>query len=69
MTIILLPGRMQIKTKNNKMLTEIVGMIDGTPLQWYVFSDNSMTVSGNRELLYDLLMKFTEKFFCTIEIV
>lgn len=69
MTIILLPGRMQIKAKDNKMLTEIVKMVDGTHLQWYVFSDISMTVGGSRELLYDLLVKLTETLFCKIELV
>ena len=68
MTIILLPGRMNIKTENNKMLTEIVGMVDGSRLQWYVFTDTSMTVGGDRELLYELLVKLTE-IFCRIEIV
>ena len=69
MTIILLPGRMQIMTENNKRLTKIVGMVDGIPLQWQVFNDTTMTVGGKHELLYDLLVKLSETCFCKIEIV
>ena len=69
MNILLMWEGMQITVKNNKVLTAIVEMIDGTPLRWHVISDVRVAVIGERALLYELLWRLTAKYLCTIEII
>lgn len=68
MTILLMTNSMQIRVKDNKMLTEIVRMVDGTSLRWQVLSDIFVVIAGKEDLLYELLMELTGRFFCRIEI-
>ena len=69
MTIILLSDSLEIRAEDNRTITEIVRLVDGTPLQWHTFTDTFVTVAGRRELLYELLTELTSMFFCKIEIV
>lgn len=68
MNILILANSMQITVENNKILTAIVGMVDGTPLRWYVVSDVSVSIIGEKELLYELLWDLTAKYLGKIEI-
>lgn len=68
MTILIMTHGMQI-TAENKILTSIIRMLDGTPVRWYILSDNSMLVKGNKELLYELLRELTTKYLGKIEII
>lgn len=69
MTIIILPRTIQIKVEDNKILTKIVKMVDGTSLAWHVYSDHTLLVVGERELLFDLLLELTRSYFGKIEII
>lgn len=69
MTIIIMPRAIQIKVEDNKILTKIVKLVDGTPLGWNVYSDHTMIVVGERELLFDLLLELTRSYFGKIEII
>lgn len=68
MNIFILSDGMRITVENNKILTEIVGLVDGTPLRWHVISDVSVVIIGRKELLYKLLWDLTAKYFGKIEI-
>ena len=68
MNVLLMCEGMQITVKNNKVLTMVVEMIDGTPLRWHVISDVRVTVIGERALLYELLWRLTAKYLGKIEI-
>lgn len=59
MTILLMSSAMQIRVKDNKILTKIVRMVDGTPLQWTALSDIDLFVEGEGGLLYELLSELT----------
>ena len=68
MTILLLMDSMRILAEDDKILTTIVKLVDGTPLRWHTLTDTCMYVAGKRELLYDLLVELTARYFCKIEI-
>lgn len=68
MTILIMSNSMQIKVKDNRMLTKIVRMVDDTPLRWTVLSDIYLLVEGARGLLYELLMELTTIYLGKIEI-
>ena len=68
MKIFILSGGMRIVVENNKMLTVIVGLVDGTPLRWHVTSDVSVVIIGRKKLLYELLWDLTAKYLGKIEI-
>lgn len=68
MTILIMTRGMQI-TAENKVLTRIVRMLEGAPVRWYILSDNSMLVKGNKELLYELLGELTTRYLGKIEII
>ena len=68
MTILLLPDSMRITVEDNTMLTTIVKLVDGTPLRWHTLTETCMYVAGKRELLYELLVELTARYFCKIEI-
>lgn len=69
MTILLMENSMQIRVKDNKMLTKIVRMVDVTPLRWTVLSDIFLVVEGDGGLLYELLMGLTVIYSGKIEII
>lgn len=69
MTILLMTNAMQIRVKDNKMLTKIVRMVDGTPLRWTVLSDIYLFVEGEGGLLYELLVELTAIYLGIIEII
>ena len=69
MTILLTTNSMQIRVKDNKMLTKIVRMVDGTPLQWTALSDIYLFVEGEGGLLYELLHELTTIYPGIIEII
>ena len=68
MLILVLPDSMRITVKDNTMLTTIVKLVDGTPLRWHTFTDTSVFVAGKKELMYELLVELTARYFCKIEI-
>ena len=68
MLILVLPDSMRITVEDNTMLTTIVKLVDGTPLRWHTLTDTCMYVAGKRELLYELLVELTARYFCKIEI-
>lgn len=68
MTILVLSESMRISVEENKILTMIVKLVDGTPLWWHLHNDTCVYVGGKRELLYELLVELTTRFFCKIEI-
>lgn len=68
MTIILFPDRMQIRAEN-RILTEIIRLVDGTPLCWNLISETLVCVAGEKNLLYELLAILTRKFLATIELI
>lgn len=68
MTIILFPDRMQIRAED-RILTEIIRLVDGTPLRWNLISETLVRVAGEKELLYELLEILTRKFLVTIELI
>ena len=69
MTILLMTNAMQIKVKDNRMLTKIVRMVDGTPLRWTVLSNIYLFVEGDGGLLYELLTELTSIYPGIIEII
>lgn len=69
MTILLMTNSMQIRVKDNKMLTKIVRMVDTTPLRRSAPSDIFLVVEGDRGLLYELLMGLTVIYSGKIEII
>lgn len=69
MTILLMSSAMQIRVKDNKILTKIVRMVDGTPLQWTALSDIDLFVEGEGGLLYELLSELTVMYPGIIEII
>lgn len=69
MTILLMTSAMQIRVKDNKMLTKIVRMVDVTPLRWTVLSDIFLLVEGDGCLLYELLTELTAIYLGKIEII
>ena len=68
MTILLLMDSMRILAEDNKILTTIVKLVDGTPLRWHTLTDTSVFVAGKKELMYELLVELTARYFCKIEI-
>lgn len=68
MTILIMWNGMQITAENNKILTVIVRIVDGTLLRWHVLSDVSISVFGEKALLYELLWNLTAKYLGKIEI-
>ena len=69
MTILMMWDGMQITVENNKILTAIVEMVDGTQLRWHVISDVRVSVIGEKALLYELLWHLTAKYLGKIEII
>lgn len=69
MNILIMTNSMQITVEDNKILTRIVRMVDGTPLRWYTMSDNSVSVKGKKGLLYELLSELTTMYLGKIEII
>lgn len=69
MTILLMTNSMQIRVKDNKMLTKIVRTVDVTPLRWTALSDISLLVEGDGGLLYELLTVLTVIYSGKIEII
>lgn len=69
MTILIMEHSMQISVKNNKILTRIVKLVDGTPLWWDLHNDTCVYVSGKKELLYELLSELTTMYLGIIEII
>lgn len=68
MTILLLADSMRILAEDDKILTTIVKLVDGTPMRWHTLTDICLYVAGKRELLYELLVELTARYFCKIEI-
>lgn len=69
MIILIMEHGMQISVKNNKILTRIVKLVDGTPLLWDLLSDTCGYVSGKKELLFELLYELTKIYPGIIEII
>lgn len=47
MTIILFPDRMQIRAED-RILTEIIRLVDGTPPRWNLISETLVCVAGEK---------------------
>lgn len=69
MNILIMTNSMQITVENNKILTRITRMLEGTPLRWYIMSDTSVLVKGKKQLLYELLRELTTMYLGKIEII
>lgn len=69
MNIIILENSMRITAEDNKLLTIIVKLIDGTPLYWLTISDTCVVVCGKKEMLYELLFEITKMYMGKIEII
>ena len=69
MNIIILDNSMRITAEDNKLLTRIVRLVDGTPLYWFTISDTVMVVCGKKEMLYELLSEITKVYMGKIEII
>ena len=69
MIILLMTNSIRIRVKDNKVLTKIVRMVDGTPLQWTVLSDIYLFVEGEGGLLYELLYELTTIYPGKIKII
>lgn len=69
MNILLMSNQMNIKVGDNKLLTMIIKMADDLHLQWRPLSDVRVVVSGNRVVLYELLLELTSVYLGEIEII
>ena len=69
MNILLTDGRMDIKASDNKVLTRIAKLVDGSSLRWHVISDVRLCVEGSNNVLYELLMELTAVYLGRIEII
>lgn len=68
MNILIMSNQMNIKVGDNKLLTTIIKLVDGLPLQRHVLSDVCVAVSGSRAVLYELLLELTSVYLGEIEI-
>lgn len=69
MNILITNGRMDIKASDNKVLTTITKLVDGSPLRWHVISDVRLYVEGSNDVLYELLLELTTVYLGRIEII
>ena len=69
MRIILLDNSMRITVEDNKLLTIIIRLLDGTSLYWFTISDTCAVVCGRKEMMYELLSEITKRYMGKIEII